>query len=61
MKLFRSYTFTWWQIGVFKLALLALGAAAGAYWHEFFGANLTTLIIIAAIATAYTMYLALKQ
>jgi len=61
MKLFRSYTFSWWQMGVFKLALLAIGAAIGAYWHEFFGANLTALIIIAAIATVYTMYVALKQ
>ena len=61
MKLFKAYTFSWWQMGVLKLALLAIGAAIGAYWHEFFGANLTTLIIIAAIATVYTMYLALKQ
>ena len=61
MKLFKAYTFSWWQMGVFKLALLAIGAAIGAYWHEFFGANLTALIIIAAIATVYTMYVALKQ
>ena len=58
---FKSYTFTWWQVGIFKLALLALGAAVGAYWHEFFGANLTALIIIAAIASAYMVYVSLKR
>ena len=61
MNPFRSYTFTWWQIGVFKLALLAIGAAIGAYWHEFFGANLTALIIVAAVACVYSVYVALKQ
>ena len=63
MKLFKSYTFTckWWQISIFKLALLAIGIAIGVYWHDFFKANLTALIIIAVIASAYTMYVFLKQ
>jgi len=61
MKLFKSYTFSWWQMGVFKLALVAIGAAIGAYWHEFFGAYLTALIVIAVIAGAYIMYVSLKQ
>src|SRR5665648_761253 len=54
--IFKSYTFTWWQIGIFKLALLAIGAAIGAHWHEFFGASLTTLIIIAVIAGFYIAF-----
>jgi len=63
MNLFKSYTFKceWWQIGIFKLALLAFGAAIGAYWHDFFGANLAALITIAVIASAYTMYVFFKQ
>ena len=61
MKLFKSYTFTWWQINIFKLALLSLGAAIGAYWHDFFGANLTVLIIIAVIASIYIALISLKQ
>ena len=63
MKLLKSYTFTckWWQMSIFKLALLAIGLAIGAYWHDFFGANLTALIIIAVIAGAYTMYVFLNQ
>ena len=61
MKLFKSYTLTWWQIGIFKLALLAFGAAIGAYWHDFFGANLTALIIIAVIASVYIVLTSLKQ
>lgn len=61
MNLFKSYTYAWWQIGIFKLALLAIGVAIGAYWSEFFGANLAVLIIIAIVTSAYTMYVSLKQ
>ena len=61
MSLFKSYTLTWWQIGIFKLALLSIGSVIGAYWHDFFGANLTALVVIAVIASGYTWYAALKQ
>jgi len=61
MKPFKSYTFTWWQLGILKLALLAIGAAIGAYWYEFFGANLTILILIAIIGIVYIMYISLKH
>ena len=61
MKLFKSYTFTWWQIGIFKLALLAIGAAIGAYWYGFFGDYLAILIVVAVIAGAYIAYAAFNQ
>ncbi len=61
MHLFRAYTYTWWQIGIFKLGLLAVGAAIGAYWHEFFRTNLTALILVAIIASAYVLFISLKQ
>ncbi len=61
MTLFKNYTFSWKQLGVFKLALLSIGAIIGALWHEFFSANMTLLVIIAIVATAYTMYISLKQ
>jgi hypothetical protein len=58
---FKSYTFTWWQIAVFKLALLAIGVAIGAYWHELFSGNLAVLVVIAALCSAYVAYVTLKQ
>jgi len=61
MNLFKSYTFTWWQIGILKLALLSIGIVIGAYWHDFFGANLTAFIIIAAVANIIIMFISLKQ
>ena len=61
MKIFKSYTLTWQQMGIFKLALLAAGAAVGAIWHDFFGANLMALVIIAVVGSAYIAYVTLKQ
>ena len=61
MNPFKSYSFTWWQIGVFKLAMLAIGCAIGAYWHEFFGSILTVLIVIAVVTSIYIMYVSMKQ
>lgn len=61
MNPFRSYTFHWWQIGIFKVALLALGAAAGAWWHPFFRANLVPLLVVGGVASAYVAVVALGQ
>jgi len=61
MKIFKSYTFVWWQIGILKIALLAIGAIIGSYWHNFFRDNLITLIVIAVIAGVCMAYAALKQ
>ena len=61
MNPFRTYTFTWWQIGVFKVALLAIGVAVGAFWHDFFSNGLTALVLIAVVASAYIAVVTLRQ
>lgn len=61
MQLFKSYTFTWWQMGIFKLALLSMGVAIGAYWNELFRGYSIALIVIALIMSAYIAYISLKQ
>jgi hypothetical protein len=61
MNLFKTFTLKWWQAGLFKWGLLALGIAVGAYWHEFFGSYLALLIVVAAACLAYVTYLWWKQ
>lgn len=61
MNLFKNYTFSWKQIGVFKLALLSIGISIGSYWYEFFSTYITFVIVVAVVATAYIMYVSIKQ
>lgn len=61
MIFFKKYTYEWWQIGIFKLALLAIGIMIGAHWYEFWNGYVTTLIVVAAIASVYIAYVSLKQ
>jgi len=53
VKLFGSYTYTWRQMGVFKLSLLAIGMIGGAYFAGFVTSWLWVFIVIAAVSSAY--------
>lgn len=61
MNLFENYTLTWWQIGIFKLALLSIGVAIGAYWSEFWIKYVMALMVVAVVASAYILFVSLSQ
>jgi hypothetical protein len=60
MNIFKTVHFEmvkWYQAGFFKLGMLALGIAIGAYFHGFFGGFLSILIAVAAVSLAYVTYI----
>jgi hypothetical protein len=61
MNIFKTFTLKWWQTGLLKLGMLALGIAIGAYWHDVIGGYLLILIAVAAVSLAYVTYLWWKQ
>jgi hypothetical protein len=61
MNVFKTFTLKWWQAGLFKSGMLALGIAIGTYWHDFFGDYLLILIIVAVVSLAYVTYAWWKQ
>ncbi len=61
MNLFKTFTLRWWQTGLFKWGLLALGIAIGTYWHDIFGGVLPLLLVVAAACLAYVSYVWWKQ
>ena len=61
MKLFKSYTLTWQQMGIFKLALFCAGIAVGTYWHKYFRKDLVWLVVSAVVASVYISYVTLRQ
>lgn len=61
MNIFSNSTFTWWQIGLFKLSALTFGIAIGAYWQAVFLPYLTTLLAVAVVSGLYIAYVYFKQ
>lgn len=61
MTIFKNYTYSWWQIGVFKLALLAIGVAIGAYWSEIFFQYSFILGLIGILLAIYIITISFKQ
>ena len=55
MNPFRSYTYTWWQIGILKFSLLAIGLIVGAYLSAFVLGALWVFLTIAVAGSAYVM------
>jgi hypothetical protein len=61
MDLLKTFKLKWWQAGIFKVGMWAIGIAVGAYWHSFFAGYLQALILIAAVCLTYTTYVWAKQ
>ena len=61
MHIFGKGSFTWWQIGIFKLSLLSLGIVIGAYWQEAFLPYLSALLVVTVVFGAYIAYVWFKQ
>ena len=76
MTIFKSFTLTWWQGGLFKwgvfllrtaqvvpepAGLSLLGIAVGAWWSTFFGDFIPLLLIISGVFLAYVTYIWWKQ
>jgi hypothetical protein len=61
MNIFKTFTLKWWQAGLFKLGMLALGIAIGTYWHVFLGGYLLIFISVAVVSLAYVSYVWWKQ
>jgi len=56
MDFFHDYIMTWWQAGILKLGLWAIGLAIGATWPNFFRPLRPVLWVVFAICAGYLMY-----
>ncbi|MCL5666285.1 MAG: hypothetical protein M1383_00725 [Patescibacteria group bacterium] len=36
MKIFKTWVFPWWEVGLIKICLLSLGIILAVYFQEFF-------------------------
>ncbi len=61
MNLFKNYTYSWQQIGIFKLAMLSIGILIGAHFPTLVMDNLMLVALVAIVASGYTMYSSFSQ
>ena len=55
-KLFGSYTYTWWQLGLLKVLLLAIGLMVGACASGFIQSIFWPLLAVSAVIYLYLMW-----
>lgn len=61
MSLFRPYTFTWRQMAIFKIGLIALGIAIGVYWYDVFAFYLEAIIALALVCSLYIAWVSFRS
>jgi len=53
MNIFKSTTLTWWQLGLLKWAVLAIGIAVGAEWADIFAPFIVVLVVAGLLVSLY--------
>jgi hypothetical protein len=61
MRILHSYTYTWWQVSLFKIAMLSIGLAAGSYFAEWVLPFMPALVIVAFITSIYISFVSFTQ
>ena len=61
VKIFRSYTFAWWQLSLLKLSVLALGLAVGSTWPDLFAGWRELLLVLFVAPAFYVSYVWIEQ
>jgi hypothetical protein len=61
MRFFKDYTFTWWQTGILKIAMVCIGIAIGANWPEVFTQYITILLVFGIALGIYVAAISFKK
>ena len=61
MKIMSSTTFTWYQVGALKWAVLFIGIAIGATWPEILAAYAVKFLVVGLLLSLYVGSVWLKQ
>lgn len=63
MHPFKDYSFAWWQLGLLKISMIAVGILLGVYLANWFSANSVVILlwIIFILPVIYLAVVGLKQ
>ncbi len=57
----KDTTLTWWQLGILKIAVLAIGIVIGANWSEVFVPQTVPLLIGGVVLSLYLGFVWFKR
>ena len=60
---FKNYSFSWWQLGLLKIYMIAAGVLIGVYFTDLFSKNLAIVFlrVIFILPVIYLTLISLKQ
>ena len=61
LNLLKSLSLRWWQIGVFKIGMLAVGLIIGATWPGVIFPVVGLLAVLAVISLSYVTWIWVRQ
>ncbi|RJQ29146.1 hypothetical protein C4565_02685 [Candidatus Parcubacteria bacterium] len=61
MDIFKTRTYTWWQVALIKITLLFIGIGIGSYWAETFYPIALLLIVIGLVIGIYLAVITLRK
>ena len=61
MRFFKSFTFAWWQLSLFKLSMVAFGVVVGSTWPGLFVGWRELLLVVFVVPAFYVSYVWMKQ
>ncbi len=61
MNIFKPTSFTWWQLGMLKWAVLCIGIAIGAHFATVFTPYVVVLIMVGLVLSLYLAIVWLKN
>jgi len=61
MKIFKTWTFRWWEVGLVKLCLLSLGIILALYFQDYLISLLWLWWVIFVLTTIYFIVKMIKE
>ncbi len=61
MKILRTWTFRWWEVGMFKVCLLSLGILLGIYFQNYLSGLIPLWWVLFAVTAIYFLVKFFKE
>jgi len=61
MKIFKTRTFRWWEVGIIKLCLLSLGIILTIYFYDYLVGLLWLWWTLFVVTTIYFVFRMIKE